>query len=216
MGKTVSFENLSTAALVPGNIYKGGQRGNVGDDPFNKLLGVGNAGGIRPKKNQDNELAYVLLISNNSNQHEYPDCFDSSTNVLTYYGDQRKPNLDYLTTKQRGNLNLENLFIDTHAGKTSNPFPCFYFQRVGSKGRDYKYIGLAYPFVNSKKNSKSYSLVKREVGEGVVQNLRFLFWIDDTSTISRAWLDFLVTGQRARKVEAPESWNMKISKSSNK
>ena len=47
--RIVPFAELAAADLVLDCVYQGGVRGNVSDDPINRLLPVGNQGGFRYK-----------------------------------------------------------------------------------------------------------------------------------------------------------------------
>lgn len=206
MDNIIEFNNLRSSALIPGNIYKGGNKGNVGDDPFTSLLGVGNSGGMRPKINSNKKLAYIVLISNPSNQHEYPDEFDSSNNVLTYYGDQRKPNKHFAETTHKGNLNIKKLFESSYKGDSVELFPCFYFEKIAGRGRNYKYIGLAYPFVKNKNFEEVCHNINIQSKNGVINNYKFLFTIDSKTIVTREWLDLLINNQEDIKKSVPDSW----------
>ncbi|KAF1306121.1 HNH endonuclease, partial [Candidatus Enterococcus willemsii] len=206
MDNIIEFDNLSASALIPGNIYKGGNKGNIGDDPFTSLLGVGNSGGMRPKVNQDGKLAYIVLISNSSNQHEYPDEFDSSNNLLTYYGDQRKPGKHFAETKHKGNINIKKLFELSYNGDSIELFPCFYFEKIEGKGRNYKYIGLAYPFVKNKTFEEVCHILNIQSKTGSINNYKFLFTVDSKTIVTREWLNSLVKNQTDIKKSAPASW----------
>ncbi|EOB3523571.1 HNH endonuclease [Enterococcus faecalis] len=206
MDNIIEFDKLSTSALIPGNIYKGGNKGNVGDNPFTSLLGVGNSGGMRPKVNRNKKLAYIVLISNPSNQHEYPDEFDSSNNLLIYYGDQRKPGKHFSETKHKGNINVKKLFEESYTNNSKQLFPCFYFEKIEGKGRNYKYIGLAYPFVRNKNLEEVCQNLSIHSQNGIVNNYKFLFTIDSKTIVTREWLNFLVNNQGDIKKCVPASW----------
>ncbi|MGY3704406.1 hypothetical protein BW731_07060 [Vagococcus martis] len=206
MKNIIHFNELSTAALIPGCIYQGGNKGNVGDDPITRLLGVGNSGGMRPKINWDKEIAYIVLLSNPANFHEYPDNLDISNNVLTYYGDQRVANKHYSETKHKGNINVKGLFEQVHSGNLIKTFPCFYFEKIGGKGRNYRYVGIAYPFVKNKKLEEVCKNIKIQSGNGVIDNYKFLFTIDSTTIVTREWLNSLIIGIENSQKYAPKSW----------
>lgn len=46
IGDAVPFEQLQSADLVLGCVYRGGTAGSVADDPLNRLIPVGNAAGF--------------------------------------------------------------------------------------------------------------------------------------------------------------------------
>ena len=45
----IRFDDLADADLHPGAIYEAGTKGNYGDEPIHKVLGVGNQSGIRQR-----------------------------------------------------------------------------------------------------------------------------------------------------------------------
>src|SRR3954454_8111401 len=46
-----AFEDLDHAPLIVDAVYSGGNQGNRGDDPIQRLTGTGNAGGFRLRSN---------------------------------------------------------------------------------------------------------------------------------------------------------------------
>lgn len=207
MDKFVTFENLKNVSLKPRYIYKGGKQGNISDDPFNALLNVGNAAGMRPKKNINGNLAYIVLITNPSNHEEYPDKLNKDLNILTYFGDQRIPERDYLDTKQKGNFNIEKLFHEVFSKNCNNAnlFPCFYFEKNGDTGRDYTFHGIVYPLTKNQKLNEVCEKVIIPSDKGIIENLKFLFALDTASEISRDWLtDLLLDNKNSS--NAPASW----------
>lgn len=72
--RSFSFEDLSTADLVVDAIYRGGVRGNAGDDPLAKLLPCGNQGGFRTKRLQGRVAMAVLYTS--LGHADWPDAID--------------------------------------------------------------------------------------------------------------------------------------------
>ena len=200
---------MKTASLIPGHIYMGGTSGNAGDDPISKLLNVGNACGIRSKKNKENELAYISLVTNPINQKNYPDFLDNETKILTYYGDQKTPGKHYLDTKQKGNLNLENLFKTSYYQKNAklHLFPCFYFEKIGKKGRNYLYHGIAYPYVSQKEFHEVCNIAQITSDNGIINNLKFSFTVNSDEEVSRQWLLSLTRDSSDIEL-APNSWKL--------
>ena len=47
MQQSIDFKDLKKADLIVDAIYRGGGKGNVGDDPISPLVGGGNLGGFR-------------------------------------------------------------------------------------------------------------------------------------------------------------------------
>lgn len=211
MVNIIKFEELLEADLIPGNIYQGGQAGNVGDDPFNKLLGTGNSGGIRSKINKAKDRqAFMVIIADKHNKSDYSDSYDSETQILTYAGDQRESGKAYLETKQKGNQKLEKLYQNvynfSYDSEDDSLFPVFYFQKIAKKGRNYRYIGLAFPYVKGQDLSSVCSEVKYQNNKNEeINNLMFQFTIDTESVIQREWLKELVSETEIA-LHAPASW----------
>lgn len=197
------FTELAEAPLVPNAIYKGGQNKTVADDPITKLLGVGNAGGIRTKKSENGDIAYIVIISNSTNKNQYPNDFEEDTNLLTYYGDQFRENLNALDTKPKGNLNLKNLFELVHSSSYSylQPYPVLYFEKVPNSGRDYVFKGVAYPFVKNKNLNEVCKLSR----QNNIENYIFKFTVDRITNISREWINDLQVDSK-KHTHAPEIW----------
>ena len=59
--KIYPFNKLSSSDLIIDAIYEGGNKGNVGDDPINKIVPVGNQGGFRYAGSIEN-LKYIILF----------------------------------------------------------------------------------------------------------------------------------------------------------
>ena len=112
--KIYPFDKLSDCDLIIDAVYEGGKKGNVGDDPINKLLPVGNQGGFRYAGSLNN-LKYIILYTSGENI-DWPDTIDTETGIFQYYGDNKKPGHELHDTKKNGNTILKNLF-------ESLPFP---------------------------------------------------------------------------------------------
>ena len=93
---TVNFETIKNNKfndLVVDEIYVGGTKGNRGDDVISKLFKVGNAGGIRSLKG-DNELPKIIVLYSTGEEVDWPDSIDLETGTVTYFGDNRTPGSD--------------------------------------------------------------------------------------------------------------------------
>lgn len=151
MKNCISFEEIlyhrdnyktSKLKLIPGMIYKGGNRGNHSDEVLSKLMGVGNAGGMRPRKTVNEDTAYVVLNITHEN-NSWEDNVDYENNEVIYYGDNIKSK-NLSETQHKGNSKLKYLFDNiNHSDKQ---FPLFLFERDDDcVNRDFKYIGLVLP-----------------------------------------------------------------------
>ena len=104
MGPEISFENLSESDLYVDCVYKGGNKGNAGDDPLHLLMECDVSGGFRKRRREDNpdKLAYVILYTSMT-ELEWPDYLDEETGIFRYYGDNRTPGKALTDTKRKGN-----------------------------------------------------------------------------------------------------------------
>ncbi|PER24599.1 hypothetical protein CN490_22590 [Bacillus cereus] len=202
----ITFENLATCDLIPGYIYKAGNTKNYFKDEvishifvFENLKGIGNQSGIRRTMIQNNpayknEEAFTVLIDSKKDL-DWPNSFDSKSSVLTYYGDNKDPEKEYLDTKQKGNLAFEKYFkrtyCDTHSVYIA---PFFYFERIN--GSDMRYIGLAIPFVENKTLDNVLDLKEFTLNDGrKYENYVAKFTILTDVIIKREWLYDLKTGK---------------------
>jgi len=199
--KEYKFEDLPSAPLIPGFNYLSGNSKTISDDIFNSLLGTGNSAGMRSKMSSNHHQAFMVIISNPSAKSYYPDQYNIANSTLLYWGDQRKENISWKETKQKGNIKVWNLFKDVSHNDFSNVFPIFYFKK-SEPGRSHKYIGMAFPYL-AYTDSKHDIVLERTLFN--VNNLRFEFVIDNTSCISREWISNLLNGE-FKTEHAPKPW----------
>ena len=200
----VRFSELIGSDLVVDCIYRGGDSGNVGDDPISKVLKVGNLGGFRFRGPIDNPTYAVLYTS--SENPDWPDTLDLSTGALVYYGDNRKPGQDLHDTKPKGNIFLRNIFtaLDRNStGRKSIP-PLFIFSKA-SNGRDVIFRGLAVPGSTSAAVGEDLVAIWRIKSGARFQNYRANFTILKTPRVVRAWIDDLNQGVADSEL-APSEW----------
>lgn len=204
------FEELSSAKLVVDAIYRGGRKGNTGDDPISKLFPkLGNMSGFRKvsRKDKSNKLAYVVLYTTMS-ELEWPDYLDVETGVFRYYGDNRKPGNDITNTKQGGNKLLEEVFSILNSNSKIEDIPPFFiFKKVGTK-RDVQFLGMAAPGNPNISPDKDLVAFWRTMGDNRFQNYEAYFTILDTKneTISREWLQSLIDDHDNNLGLAPAVW----------
>ena len=150
--KIYPFKNLSSSDLIIDAIYEGGDKGNVGDDPINKILPVGNQGGFRYAGSIE-ALKYIILYTSGENI-DWPDTIDTETGRFNYYGDNKKPGFEIHNTKKKGNLILKNLFDSLHSDihPRKNIPPILIFQKYPTKNsnRSVQFKGLCVPGTNNK------------------------------------------------------------------
>ncbi|MGW5300919.1 hypothetical protein ACWEQV_21990 [Rhodococcus aetherivorans] len=205
--RTVPFEELDDADLRVGAIYLGGDKGNAGDDPLAKLLHVGNQGGFRYKGSPAQRTVRLAVLYTSRAEEEWPDEFDATTGVFTYFGDNRKPGRDLLDTTRKGNLLLKDTFAlayGTKEDRTSIP-PFFLFEKAGT-GRAVRFLGLLAPGGPDADSSADLTVVRHRASGGEFENYRARFTVLPTKRVSREWLRQVLAGSGTTSPEAPAEW----------
>jgi hypothetical protein len=143
----VDFADLTAADLIVDATYRGGCKGDVTDDPLNKLLpGSGNQGGFRAVAVQG-KLGYALVCLYSSlADRDWPDYLDTQAGTFTYYGDNKRPGHRLEDTPRGGNRLLSESFAALHAAPhRRQDVPPFFIFTKGERGRDVVFRGLAAP-----------------------------------------------------------------------
>ena len=206
----VGFDNLATADLIVDTVYKGGTKGNTGDDVLHVLFPrCGNLGGFRKVKRQDDsgKLAYVVLTTSMC-ELEWPDYLDSETGIFRYYGDNRQPGRMITDTKPGGNKLLEEVFDALNGyGDLEDIPPFFIFKKAGT-GRDVQFLGLAAPGNPNISPDKDLVAFWRTMDDKRFQNYEAYFTILDTGSepIDRVWLEKLIYNHNESIEYAPDVW----------
>ncbi len=194
--KIYPFKNLSSSDLIIDAIYEGGDKGNVGDDPINKILPVGNQGGFRYAGSIES-LKYIILYTSGENI-DWPDTIDTETGRFNYYGDNKKPGFEIHNTKKKGNFILKNLFDSLHSDiyPRKNIPPIFIFQKYPTKNsnRSVQFKGLCVPGTNNKNQIEDLVAIWKTSNGLRFQNYLASFTILNISKISRNWLNELNSG----------------------
>ena len=194
--KLFKNDELDNCDLIVDAIYEGGTKGNVGDDPINKIIPVGNMGGFRYAGSIDS-LKYIVLYTSGHNI-DWPDTIDLETGIFKYHGDNRTPGKDLHDTKKKGNIILKNLFDSLHskvAPRQSIP-PIFIFEKHPTENsqRSVQYKGMCVPGSNQI-DSVSDLIALWKTSEGMrFQNYLAYFTILDIAIIKRSWLNDLNKG----------------------
>ena len=203
-GLEVSYASLVHADLMIDCVYRGGTNGNAGDDPIARLLKVGNSAGFRYRGSANHPDLIVLYTSMEHN--DWPDSLDIATGLLTYYGDNRTPGRELHETPRKGNVILRNLFSAVASGREGreNVPPIFVFSKAGV-GRDVQFRGLAIPGSISASLGEDLVAIWRSQGSARFQNYRATFSILDCASISRRWIDDVLSGN-PESPHAPGAW----------
>tara|TARA_R100000935_G_scaffold58912_1_gene99666 strand:+ start:25155 stop:26366 length:1212 start_codon:yes stop_codon:yes gene_type:complete len=190
------FNELENCDLIIDAIYEGGNNGNVGDDPINKILPVGNQGGFRYAGSL-NTLKYVVLYTSGENI-DWPDTIDTETGVFQYYGDNKKPGHELHDTKKNGNLILKNLFESLHSENSprENVPPIFIFEKypTTNSNRSVQFKGLCVPGTNNKNQLEDLIAIWKTSKGLRFQNYSAFFTILNVAKITRTWINDLNSG----------------------
>ncbi len=202
--QTVSFSDARSADLRVDAIFRGGRRGNAGDDPLPLLLNVSNSGGFRYRGQLD-ALELVVLTSSRKDP-DWPDALDRETGVYTYFGDNKNPGSALHETPRKGNELLQHLFNLAHSGAEGRRQvpPIFLFANTG-EWRDVVFLGLAVPGTADLRASEDLVAIWRISKGRRFQNYRARFSVLNTPLISRAWITDIIAGN-PHSANAPSVW----------
>ncbi len=192
---------------------------NIKSEVLSKMFSVGNAGGFRIL-GKHAEPKLIVLYSTGENIY-WKDELDQELGLYTYYGDNQKPGSGLHETKLGGNKALNRIFslasLENLESRSKIP-PIFVFEKPGpNSGRNVKFLGLAVPGYNGKKNSDWLTAIWANRSEGGrFQNYKALFTILDTSKgsnnrkenadICLAWIDDIKDGNPYQSKFAPLAW----------
>ena len=200
--------SLRTTSLTVDLVYRGGRRGNAGDDPLVPMLGVSNQGGFRHIGKR--EFPKMIVLTTTMNEQDWPDNLDPETGVLTYYGDNRRPGQELHQTRRWGNEMLRDVFARSYNDelRTEVP-PIFVFRNTGTY-RDVVFVGLAVPGALGIQPTEGLVATWHQVAGRRFQNYRALFTILDAGSISREWILDIHRGQ-PHSENAPRAWSSWVS-----
>jgi hypothetical protein len=203
----VDFADLSAADLIVDATYRGGTKGDVTDDPLNKLLpGSGNQGGFRAVAVQGKPgYAFVCLYSSLADR-DWPDYLDTQAGTFTYYGDNKRPGHRLEDTPRGGNRLLSESFAALHAvPHRRQAVPPFFIFTKGERGRDVVFRGLAVPGAKGLSPTDDLVAVWKSSGGERFQNYKAIFTILDEAVVSRAWVNDLRAGNPLSS-NCPAAW----------
>lgn len=191
----VNFDDLSRSNLTVDRVYRGGARGNAADDPLARLLPVGNQGGFRYAGSPMRGTVKLCVLYTSGVESDWPDSLDVSTGDFSYFGDNRQPGSQLLSTRRRGNVLLQDTFCRANGGPSHRLTvpPYLLFEKVGV-GRDVRFRGLLAPGSPRMSPEEELVAVWRTSGETRFQNYRAHFTVLDLPTVSRAWIDEVLDG----------------------
>ncbi|MGF9772386.1 HNH endonuclease [Priestia aryabhattai] len=215
------YEELSSAPLLINSIYEGGAKKNpAADDPLTKLFkvngfikSVGNRGGFRKSRKEKNgkvtnEIAYSVIFSSRKVK-EWPNIYDESTGIFIYYGDNREPGNNYLSTKQKGNAWLKEIFEKAYGPSEARKTipPMFVFESTGV-GVNVEFLGVAVPGIKGKTMEQALELKTYGEPQNQFQNYKAHLTVINIEPegVNRAWLAQLkdINGDTLK--YAPKEW----------
>lgn len=94
MPAIIDFRWLMGVDLLVEQVFQGGSRGTVADDPLAVLLPIGNQGGFRYKGSPLKGDVRLVVLYTSGHNVDWPDELDVTTGTFTYYGDNRNPGRD--------------------------------------------------------------------------------------------------------------------------
>lgn len=192
----IPFNKLKECDLIIDAIYEGDNNGNVGDDPINKILSVGNQGGFRYAGTLE-QLKYIILYTSGENI-DWPDTIDSETGIFQYYGDNKEPGHELHETKKKGNLILKNIFESLHSEDSPrvNVPPIFIFKKypTANSNRSVQFKGLCVPGTINKNQLEDLIAIWKTSKGLRFQNYTAYFTILNVAKITRTWLKDLNSG----------------------
>jgi hypothetical protein len=194
IGNTVPFGELQSVDLFLDSTYCGGTSGSVADDPLNRLIPVGNAGGFRYKGSSEAPLLIALYTT--GTEDDWPDSLDPSTSTFTYYGDNRKPGRDLLDTPRHGNEILRRTFARAHGDPQSRAqvAPHLLFAKAG-QGRDIVFRGLLAPGARSLTADEDLVVIAHDRQGLELRNYQAKFTVLDAERVTRVWLNDVLAGE---------------------
>ena len=204
IGNAVPFEELQSVDLVLDRTYRGGTSGSVADDPLNRLIPVGNAGGFRYKGSF--QAPMLIALYSTGTEHDWPDSLDRSTGTFTYYGDNRKPGRDLLDTPRHGNEILRRTFARAHGDPQARAqvAPHLLFEKAG-QGRDIVFRGLLAPGARRLTADEDLMIISHDRQGLELRNYQAKFTVLDAERVTRAWLNDVLAGEPLSD-NCPEVW----------
>lgn len=207
----IAFEKLKTADLFVDAVYESNGATNLNGDVLSKLMSVGTQGGFRPVniRNQKGKAAYIVLESTNKHP-DWLDNIDYESGIIQYYGDNREPGRELHDSKRGGNKVLRDVFEMLQDNRRQEIPPFFYFE--SEEGRNRRFLGLLVPGSDKFKPEELLVAIWRMKNGERYQNYKAVFTILDVASVSRGWLEDLLSGNGYQSDFAPKEWKKWIDK----
>jgi hypothetical protein len=208
--KTFESEELPTVDLFVDACYRGKRKGNAGDDPLNRLVGVSNQGGFRILGTV--ESPRLIVITTSLADPDWPDELDHESGVFTYFGDNKNPGTELHDTRRWGNRLLRQIFALAHSNeKVRNAVPPILVFSSAGTWRDVLFRGVAVAGAEGVSQVDDLIAIWRTKRGQRFQNYRATFTILDVPVVTRQWLADIKAGDPlAKSCPAPfKEWVMK-------
>lgn len=207
----IAFEELKTADLFIDAVYESNGATNLNGDVLSKLMSVGTQGGFRSVniRNQKGKAAYIVLESTNRHP-DWIDKIDYESGIIQYYGDNREPGRELHDSKRGGNKVLRDVFEMLQDNRRQEIPPFFYFE--SEEGRNRRFFGLLVPGSDKFKPEELLVAIWRMKNGERYQNYKAVFTILDVASVSRGWLEDLLSGNGYQSDFAPKEWKKWIDK----
>lgn len=216
--KKYTYEEVKDADLYVDAIYMSPRppKGGYADDVLTEMLhNCRNTGGFRvPHRIEDNSIPYIGLHLTGG-EPAWPDAFDNSTGILTYYGDNRTGGEHVEKTSIGGNKIMRCMFDALAKGGDSLKEipPIFVFQNTG-ESRDVRFLGLAVPGIKGCHEDIFFRTVWR-----TKNNIRFPNYVGNFSIldlgneyIKREWIEGLYNNDADADKYMPKAWRTFLKK----
>jgi hypothetical protein len=178
MKTEIEFDDLGSADLIKGAIYKGGLKNNLSSEPLSKLLKVGNQSGIRFTGTTEKPKMVVLFTS--LNDKDWPDLIQDDK--VIYYGDNKIPGKEIHDLP--GNKILRNIFNEFHLSNSLVYPPILLFTK-GEKGFDRIFLGKLKPGYNLMDETEDLIAIWKTKNGERFQNYKAFFTILPEEIIKR-------------------------------
>jgi hypothetical protein len=138
----------------------------------------------------------LVVLYTSGAEPDWPDALDPFTGAFTYFGDNRSPGRELHDTPRKGNLLLSRAFERAHAGRAGRERvpPFLLFDKPGT-GRDVRFRGLLAPGSDRVSGEEDLVAVWRTTRGQRFQNYRARFTVLDVTSVTRAWIGQIVTGE---------------------
>ena len=186
--KIFAYNELASSDLVVDAVYESSHDRKLAGEPIPQLVpGLGNRGGFRfSGRGEDKRLVGLFTT-----------------------GDNKKPEHELHETSKGGNRILKRVFELRHGSAVARelvpPFIIFQSYRTDQGSRSLQFKGLAVPGYPGMSATEELVAIWKTTSGQRFQNYRSIFTVLDVPTLSRDWLDDVLSGN-THSTNAPKAW----------